>query len=135
MNRIGPAANSDVNDPSGFTHVVEVSDRSDSASTRCPDNRAATRADATSTASDAAATGVAGVAGVAGGAGAASAWGATIAPATSTAETATATRRPHPAARTRPRRGPAEPTQAALTDASQHQRDRTRQSQRRHTQS
>ena len=52
-NRVGPDVNSDVNDPFGFTHVVEDSDRSDNASTRLPDNRANTRADATSAASDA----------------------------------------------------------------------------------
>ncbi|MBB6421776.1 hypothetical protein HDC93_007409 [Streptomyces sp. AK010] len=39
-----------VSEPSLFTHVVEVSVRSDSASTRLPDSRAATRADGMSAA-------------------------------------------------------------------------------------
>lgn len=50
LNRIGPAATSVVSEPSLFTQVVAVSERSDSASTRCPYKRAATRADGTSAA-------------------------------------------------------------------------------------
>jgi len=44
-NRIGPPCCSVVNVPSGFTHVDDVADRPDSASTRDPCARAATRAD------------------------------------------------------------------------------------------
>ena len=46
--RTGAADNDEYNDPSGSTHVVAVSDRNPVTSTRCPDTRAATRADTTS---------------------------------------------------------------------------------------
>jgi hypothetical protein len=48
LNRIGAACASVVIVPSGFAHVVDVSDRIDSTSTREPCARAVTAADTTS---------------------------------------------------------------------------------------